>query len=628
MTVIFTIIISLVLLVQFRRLQKSDNTASKWVRISQNKAVSTLVYTFGGLFFVSSVFSTSLFYVDKFETGHVVKKFGGGNLGNGRIIATQGENGPQSYIYGPGWHFSAFIRIWGEVAILPVVEIQPGHFGEVIALDGRSLPEDAVIAPPLPGTSLAVGAPKLETSEGLLFDAETFLAADKINGYKGLQSTVLKPGIHRLNLFAFRVRVTDNNGQTYIYDQYGKRIANEARFKPTVITEIPTGHVGVIKSNLSEGWNTHCKAGAEEVKQGRLKATLVPSGCKGVWKEIFEPGAYFFNPEVYEVTQIPTRAQRWSYHGGYDDCRIDLTINDDGKFEQNRICVPIPLDHNAADEAIFVRVEGWEIPIELRILVQINPEDAALVVASVGTLKEVEDRIVTPTIRSIVRNIGGGTLEAPLFDTAGHMILDADGKPRIGVRTTRALDFQDSRIYLEAAFEKAIKEEGNEAGITILEVKIDDPAIPPELLVSRRREQLAQQLTKSFREEKLAQDERVKSQKSRATADQQKDLVTAEIGVQVSEQLKIRRNNEGEAEKSYLTQVADGQRAQAQVLGEEVVARLRVMEMIMGALKEKPQILTDLKLPTTFVMGGDSGDLNGAAAIFGSAFKKDTPVKQ
>lgn len=620
MNVIITIILSLAALIQFRRMQMSDDNSSRWVRLSKKPLIAILVYTFGGLFFLSSVFSTSLFYVDKYQTGHIVKKFGGGNLGNGRIIAPDGENGPQASIYGPGWHLSWFIRIWGEVAMLPTIEIPAGHFGEVTALDGRSLPEDAVIAPPLPGTSLAFGAPKLDT-DAQLFDATTFLNPAKINGYKGLQSTVLKPGLHRLNLFLFHVRVTDINGETVIYDQYGKHTERNKDYKPTTITEIQTGSVGVVKSNLSEGWNTRCKAGAEEVKQGRLKAVLVPSGCKGVWKEIFEPGAYFFNPEVYEVTQIPTRAQRWSYHGGYEDCRIDLTIGDDGKFDQKRICTPIPVDAAAADEAIFVRVEGWEIPVELRILVQINPEDAALVVASVGSLKEVEDRIVTPTIRSIVRNIGGGTLEAPLFDANGHMILDENGKPKIGVRTTRALDFQDSRTYLEGAFEKAIKEEGSEAGITILEVKIDDPAIPPELLVSRRREQLAQQLTKSFREEKLAQDERVKSQKSRATADQQKDLVSAEISVQVSEQYKTRRYNEGEAEKSYLTQVAEGQKAQANVLGEDMVAQLRMAEMIMNTIKERPQILTDIKWPTTFVMGGGEGDLSGPAAIFGNVFK-------
>lgn len=622
MEVLLTILLNALILGGFYRLRKSSNEQSRFVRMSKNPVISTLVYSVGGLFLVWSIISTSIFYVDKYETGHVVKKIGGANLENGKIIATNGENGPQATIYGPGWHLSWFIRIWGEVVILPAVEIPPGHFGEVLALDGRSLPEDAVIAPPLPGTSLAIGAPVVEKEE-VLFDANAFLDHKRINGYKGLQSTVLKPGLHRINLFLFNVRVTDRNGQTYKYDPSGLTSGRNNRNKPTIITEIPTGHVGVVKSNLDEGWNPRCKDGGQEIEQGNLKAVLVPSGCKGVWQNTYEPGAYFFNPEVYEVTQIPTRAQRWTYKGGYDKCIIDLTLNEDGSFSQERKCDPIlfdPKEH--ADMAIFVKVEGWDIPVELRILVQVNPEDAAAVVAAVGNLKEVEDRIVTPAIRSIVRNIGGGSYKAPLVTESGKLMLDENGEMMVVNRPARALDFQEYRSYLESAFENAIKGEGQKAGLTILEVKIGEPAIPPELLVSRRREQLAQQLSNSFKQEKLAQDERVLAEKSRATANQQNELVKAEIGVQVSEQFKVRRENEGAAEKSFLTQVAEGQKAQANVLGQDRVANLRALEIVMETIQKNPELLTGLNLPKTVVFGEGSG-LSGPAAILGNALARE-----
>ena len=369
-----------------------------------------------------------------------------------------------------------------------------------------------------------------------MFNADAFLDPDVINGYKGLQSTVLKPGLHRVNLFLFNVRITDRQGKSVIYDRNGARYVSGG-YKPTIITEIPTDSVGVVKSNLDEGWNPACKEGGVQVKQGHLKAVLVPSGCKGVWKKTYEPGAYFFNPEVYEVTQIPTRAQRWTYKGGFEKCRIDLTIGDTGSFEQMRICEPVKFqstDH--ADHAIFVKVEGWDIPVELRILVQVNPEDAAAVVAAVGSVQEVEDRIVTPAIRSIVRNIGGGSYLAPLLDKNGDIQVGEDGKPVVGLRPTRALDFQDFRSYLETAFEQSIKQEGEKAG---------------------------------------------------------------------------------------LTQVAEGQKAQALVLGEDIVARLRALELVIDAVKDQPQILTGLKLPSTFVMGVDGTDLTGAAAVFGAKMNKD-----
>jgi hypothetical protein len=70
-----------------------------------------------------------------------------------------------------------------------------------------------------------------------------------------------------------------------------------------------------------------------------------------------------------------------------------------------RVIGAVPED--AADGAVILTVEGWRIPLELRALVQVEPNNAPRVVASVGNLIEVEDKIITPAIRSIVRNETG-----------------------------------------------------------------------------------------------------------------------------------------------------------------------------------------------------------------------------
>ena len=67
------------------------------------------------------------------------------------------------------------------------------------------------------------------------------------------------------------------------------------------------------------------------------------------------------------------------------------------------------MPQSAADNAVLLRVEGWEVPQDLRVLAQVTPEDASFVVASVGDLQAVEDKIITPTVRSIVRNVTGST---------------------------------------------------------------------------------------------------------------------------------------------------------------------------------------------------------------------------
>jgi hypothetical protein len=59
--------------------------------------------------------------------------------------------------------------------------------------------------------------------------------------------------------------------------------------------------------------------------------------------------------------------------------------------------------------------------------------------------------------------------------------------------------------------------------VTIREVRLGEPAIPPELLVAVRREQLATQLARAFVQERAAQDKRVDSEKAKATADHTAD---------------------------------------------------------------------------------------------------------
>jgi len=563
---------------------------------------------------VYNVLSTSIFYVGQLETGHVVKRFMGAQLPQGKIIAVNGETGPQAQIYGPGLKFSLLINLYADVEVLPAVEILKGHYGVVTALDGRKLPEDVVIASPLPGTSIAPSA-AIEGGASVsgMFDAVSFLDPEN-GGFQGVQATVLKPGIHRLNLYLYNVEVIAANGQGNLYSRKG--IEQIQSNRSTEITQIPTGYVGVVKSNIQEDWRTNeeCRRGQEAENLGQIQAVLVPDGCKGVWKTTFEPGAYFFNGNVYEVSMIESRAVRWTYKGGYQRCRIDLTVDAAGQFSQERQCQEESHDpEKHADRAITVKVEGWDIPVELRVLMQVRPEDAPSVVAAVGSIEQIEDRIITPAIRSIVRNVGGGIYEAPLLDADGSVVIDEEGNPVIGRRGARALDFQEFRSYLEAAFERRIVEEARKAGISILEVKIGEPAIPPELLVARRREQLSDQLQRSFIREQEAQEQRIAAENAKAQADQQPTLVTAEIDLEASERRKQARENDGEGEKNYLIQVAEGQKAQAEVLGADRVLMLQALESILKTLAENPEVTDIVPDPQVLVIGG--GNAENATAI-------------
>ena len=166
----------------------------------------------------------------------------------------------------------------------------------------------------------------------------------------------------------------------------------------------------------------------------------------------------------------------------------------------------MPVPREAADRAVMVRVEGWDVPQELRVLVQVTPTNAPFVVASVGGLGEIEDRVVTPMIRSVVRNVVGSEIVV-----AGQR------------RATRVLDLVDQRDAIETTIERLVREEALKAGLEVNQLRFGESVIPPELLVARRREQLAQQLRQAYQQETIAQEERVKTEQARATADQQRD---------------------------------------------------------------------------------------------------------
>jgi hypothetical protein len=161
-----------------------------------------------------------------------------------------------------------------------------------------------------------------------------------------------------------------------------------------------------------------------------------------------------------------------------------------------------------------------------------------------------------------------------------------------------------------------VRDEAAKAGLEVNQLRFGESVIPPELLVARRREQLAQQLRQAYQQETVAQEERVKTEQARATADQQRDLVRAQIAVQVSERAMAERQNLGEAERRYLEALARGQEAQAGVLGPGNALLLQALQQVLATLREKPELvgMAGRLVPHTVVAGGGTG-LEGVAAM-------------
>lgn len=554
------------------------------------------VLLLGGLL---SFFKTSYVYVGQNEVGHLNKVYGFKELPAGHIVAINGEKGPQAETLGPGFHFSPFINIIYNYEPFNVVEIPKGYYGELVAKDGKPLPNGAYIASAFD-----------EKEAANMLDAKYFL---EHGGQRGPQETVLEPATYRLNRYLFDVKWGDD------LNKDGND--TEHSVDNTKATIIPVGFVGVVKSNI--GNNTTCREEKAQTarEEGALSVTLVPRGCVGIWNETLLPGAYYLNRSAYQVTPLDARVQTWNYQGGYTKRFIDLSVDQTGKITQTPRSEEQKIPAGAADSAVLVKIEGWDVPVELRVLVQIDNKTAPIVVGAVGGIDEIENRILTPTIRSIVRNIAGTNLTVPKRDSHGNIIAG-----ETETRQTRVLDLIENREAIEQSIEQTIKIEGHKAGIEIKEIRLGEPAIPPELLVSRLREQLAGQLKVTYQREKEAQAERINTEQARATADQQNHLVEAQIDVQVAAQKEIERETLGRGERKYLENLSAGQKAQALVLGEDRVTALQALDKVLDTLKDKPELvnLVSKLVPNVVVSGENGGGLAGAAAIFGDALGKKT----
>ena len=154
--------------------------------------------------------------------------------------------------------------------------------------------------------------------------------------------------------------------------------------------------------------------------------------------------------------------------------------------------------------------------------------------------------------------------------------------------------------------------------MTIKEVRFLQPDMPPEVLIPRKRRQLAFEMIETLQREQEAQVERIAKENAQAMAEQQPELVRAEIGVQVAEQYKQKQLLRGEADRNYLEQVALGQKAQAEVLGNELVAKLKMMELVLDnptALEHLGKIVPDIVV----INGGGGEGLGSIGSLEGFA---------
>ncbi|MBK8475849.1 MAG: hypothetical protein IPL39_05915 [Opitutaceae bacterium] len=356
------------------------------------------------------------------QSGLVVCRFGT-EPAAGRVVAREGERGPQAALLGPGWHFGYWP--WSRaVERFGLLDVPHGQIGVVTALDGQALPRGRLLAP---AWSSVAG----------MLDAPAFVADG--GGYCGVQLTTLPSGRYRIHprLFKMELRpdtfVVPDGQMGVVHALDGEALPRGVLFAPiwrsaaemldanrflagagfrgaqlTVLLpgtyrtsplfklelypaqEVAAGEVGVVKAR-----------GVERYTGGEMLNVngedLVPQGFCGIWRQPLPPGTYRMNPDACQVIRVKTTARVYSYGG---------VARGTGKGGTD-------------DSSIMVRSKDRvTLAVELSLSLTVAAENAPSLVALLGDpdrvmkdeqedeeLEILEARLVLPTARAALRNV-------------------------------------------------------------------------------------------------------------------------------------------------------------------------------------------------------------------------------
>ena len=190
-----------------------------------------------------------------------------------------------------------------------VIDIPAGKFGVLVRKFGKDLPEGEILAR---------------------------------DGTRGILRDVLGTGKHRINPYAYEVKLYDD------------------------ITVKP-GHVGVVTELVGD--DILAPGGAKDAATGT--GFLVKTGAKGVSSRILKEGTHRLNPFVYAVSIVNIQSQRFELSG--------------------------------ADAISFLTLDGFTVSAEGTLEFNLDVEKVALLSHEVGDMDDILQKIVLPAARGFSR---------------------------------------------------------------------------------------------------------------------------------------------------------------------------------------------------------------------------------
>ena len=447
------------------------------------------------------------------------------------FIYNGGQKGPQVETLTPGTYRihtnSISIDGGGEpkpglffVRLFDATMISENQIGLVEALDGAPLdPRDYVA--------------QANTGHDNFQDSNAFITG---GGQRGPQKDILLPGTYYVNPLMFKVimesaKEVKPGEVAVIVSNVGKdpgeeirqamaakireRLEREEEEQVTIAAEkldkVDGDDLTIdqIKAELvSDPADKRLDSGAHE-------AYVVPEGYRGIQETVVGPGRYYVNTLATTPIIIPTT-----------NMTVEWTAEDTS---------------NSFDPFAVISKDGFTMQLEVRVVFRVKPEDAPFMVAKIGSTEKLVQNVMHPLIDSIFRNQAS---------------------------ESSAMAYLQNRHEEQERAEARVRMHLLKYHVDVVNVLICHIHLPEELMKTQTEKILAEQKQGMFNAQREAEIKRIELEKTSSQADNQRSLMEATVGVEISAKRSEQRKREAEGEAYYISETGKSEAEKVRLMGE------------------------------------------------------------
>src|SRR5467141_3903119 len=514
---------------------------------------------------------------DPLDPGRLLAKAITGHLSfqNAELfVGTGGQRGPQVDILTPGTYRiltqSAPLEGGDEekpglftIRLYDATVIDENQIGLVEALDGSPLNPGDYVAESIPG-------------HDNFQDGHEFIDS---KGQRGPQKDILLPGTYYINPLLFKVipesaKEVKPGEVAVIVSNTGKDPSDEIRRQMAAkvrqrmereekeqaaqsAAHLDAADAEMIKSEMLTG-----DPADRRLDEGAHEAYVVPEGYRGIQEAVVGPGRYYVNTLAITPIIIPTTNQTVEWTSGE-------VVNTFNPFE-------------------VISKDGFTMQLEVRVVFRVKPEDAPFMVAKIGGIDRLIQNVMHPLIDSIFRNQAS---------------------------ESSAMAYLQNRHEEQERAEARVRAHLLKYHVDVVNVLICHIHLPEDLMKTQTEKILAEQKQNMYNAQREAEEKRIQLERTKSQADNQKDLMGATVGVEISGKRAEQRKAEGEGEAHYIQQTGRAEAEKVRLMGEAQGVAHREQVNALGAqgvaLVEVLKVIGEKGVritPDIMASGGAGGD--------------------